>query len=136
LSLRTFDPSVPHRSPLRASLDVPLGGRALRRAKTKPIAPLTAIRRIVAAIRLWRGRTRSRQQLRELDDHLLKDIGLKREDIVYTPERFTGSINILSREFEPWTLLSAASTVPSPGVRPFQACESVAGWAVSLANVQ
>jgi uncharacterized protein YjiS (DUF1127 family) len=101
LSLRTFDPSVPHRSPLRASPDVPLGGRALRRAKTKPIAPLTAIRRIVAAIRLWRGRTRSRQQLRELDDHLLKDIGLKREDIVYTLERFTGSINILSREFEP-----------------------------------
>jgi uncharacterized protein YjiS (DUF1127 family) len=40
---------------------------------------LTATRQAVAAIRLWRARARSRQQLRELSDHLLKDIGLRRE---------------------------------------------------------
>jgi uncharacterized protein YjiS (DUF1127 family) len=47
------------------------------------MAPLTAIRRIVAAVRQRRGRARSRQQLRELSDHLLKDIGLRREDVAY-----------------------------------------------------
>jgi uncharacterized protein YjiS (DUF1127 family) len=36
---------------------------------------------IAAAIRLRRERDRSRQQLRELNDHLLKDIGLRREDL-------------------------------------------------------
>src|SRR5215831_14935930 len=34
------------------------------------------IRRILAVIRLRRARVRSRQQLKELDNHLLKDIGL------------------------------------------------------------
>ena len=38
-----------------------------------------ALRRIAAAIGLWRRRARSRQQLCELNDHLLKDIGLSRE---------------------------------------------------------
>jgi uncharacterized protein YjiS (DUF1127 family) len=47
------------------------------------IAPLTAIRRIVAAIGLWRARARSRQELRELSDYMLKDIGLRREDVGY-----------------------------------------------------
>jgi uncharacterized protein YjiS (DUF1127 family) len=61
-----------------ASSDVSLSGRARRRAETWP---LTAIRRIMAAIRLWRGRARSRQELRELGDHMLKDIGLRREEI-------------------------------------------------------
>jgi uncharacterized protein YjiS (DUF1127 family) len=50
---------------------------------TGHIAPLTTLRRIFAVIRLWRRRTGSRHQLRELDDHLLKDIGLKREDVGY-----------------------------------------------------
>jgi uncharacterized protein YjiS (DUF1127 family) len=50
---------------------------ALRRAETRDTAPLTAIPRIVAAIRLWRGRARSRQQLRPLSNHPLKDIGLR-----------------------------------------------------------
>ena len=54
-----------------------------RRTQASHIAPLKAIGRIVAAIRLWRGRSRSRQQLRELDDHLLKDIGLRGEDVGY-----------------------------------------------------
>jgi uncharacterized protein YjiS (DUF1127 family) len=35
----------------------------------------------MAVIRLWRGRARSRQELRELGDHMLKDIGLRREEI-------------------------------------------------------
>ena len=44
---------------------------------------MMAIRRIVAAIRLWHGRVRSGQQLRELSDHMLRDIGLRREDLGY-----------------------------------------------------
>jgi len=47
------------------------------------IAALRAIRQIVAAIQLWRGRARSRPQLRELSDHMLKDIGLRRDDVGY-----------------------------------------------------
>jgi uncharacterized protein YjiS (DUF1127 family) len=78
-SVHPFDCVAQHGSPLWASPDAPLTGRAPPRAETGHIALLTAIRRIVAAIRLRRGRSRSRQQLRELDDHLLKDIGLKRE---------------------------------------------------------
>jgi uncharacterized protein YjiS (DUF1127 family) len=39
------------------------------------------ISRIVAAIRQWRIRARSRQQLREPSDNLLKDIGLRREGV-------------------------------------------------------
>jgi len=49
--------------------------------------PLAAIRRIAAALRLWRGRARSRQRLPALSDHLLKDIGLGREAIDYTSAR-------------------------------------------------
>jgi uncharacterized protein YjiS (DUF1127 family) len=41
------------------------------------------ISRIVTAIRLWRVRARSRQQLRALSDHLLTDIGLRREGMGY-----------------------------------------------------
>jgi uncharacterized protein YjiS (DUF1127 family) len=58
--------------------DVPLWGLKPRRAETRLIALLTAVRRIGAAIRLWTERSRSRQQLRELGDHMLKDIGLTR----------------------------------------------------------
>ena len=42
-----------------------------------------AIRLIVAAIRRWRERAHSRQQLRELNDHMLRDIDLRREDLGY-----------------------------------------------------
>ncbi len=76
-SLRAFDPVAQYGLPRWASPGVS------RRADTWHIAAPTGIRRIVAAIRLWRGRARSRQQLRELNDHLLKDIGLRREDIGY-----------------------------------------------------
>jgi len=43
----------------------------------------TFLHRIAAAIRLWRERARSRPQLRELNDHLLRDIGLRRDDVGY-----------------------------------------------------
>ena len=46
-----------------------------------PEAPLTAIHRIATAIRVRWARGRSRRQLRELNDHLLKDIGLRRGDL-------------------------------------------------------
>ena len=46
-----------------------------------PEAPLTAIHRIATAIRLRWAHGRSRRQLRELNDHLLKDIGLRRGDL-------------------------------------------------------
>jgi len=67
-------------SPRWSSSVVPLTGRKSRRAEKGHFAPLMAIRRIVDAIGLWRRHARSRQQLRELSDHLLKDIGLRRED--------------------------------------------------------
>jgi len=76
-----FDP-IFQQSTRWASLDVPLT-HAPRRAKNRHIAPFTAIRLIVAAIRRWRERTRSRQQLRELSDHVLRDIGLRRGDVGY-----------------------------------------------------
>ena len=63
--------------------DVPPMRRSFRRAETTHIAPRTVIRRMVAAIGLWCARARSRQELRELSEHLLKDIGLRREDVGY-----------------------------------------------------
>ena len=47
------------------------------------IAHLGLIGRMVATIRLWRRRVRSRQQLRDLNDHSLKDIGLSRDAVAY-----------------------------------------------------
>jgi uncharacterized protein YjiS (DUF1127 family) len=77
----TFDRAAQHGSPLWASRDVPLWGPKQRRAETGLIALLTAVRRIGAAIRLWPEHARSRQQLRELSDHMLKDIGLTRAEV-------------------------------------------------------
>jgi uncharacterized protein YjiS (DUF1127 family) len=54
---------------------------------TDHITPLAIIRRILAVMRLRRGRVRSRQQLKELNNHLLKDIGLGREALDYTSPR-------------------------------------------------
>ena len=50
-------------------------------------ALLPAIRQIATAIRRWRQRARSRQRLHALNDHLLKDIGLGREDVIYQVEK-------------------------------------------------
>jgi uncharacterized protein YjiS (DUF1127 family) len=82
-TLRVLDRSAQQEWPMSALLDAPRTGRAPRRAETTEITPLGAIRRLVAAIRQWHRRVRSRQELRELSDHLLKDIGLRREDVGY-----------------------------------------------------
>ena len=79
--VHTFYPALRHRSTRLASPDVPFT-HTPRRAKNRHIAPLAAIRLIVAAIRR-RERARSRRQLRELSDHMLRDIGLRREDVGY-----------------------------------------------------
>jgi uncharacterized protein YjiS (DUF1127 family) len=42
-----------------------------------------AARKLLTAIRLSRQRARSRQELRELSDRTLRDIGLRREDVGY-----------------------------------------------------
>ena len=52
-----------------------------------PATLLTAIGQVANAIRQWRRRTRSPQQLHELTDHLLKDIGLRREEVIYQTEK-------------------------------------------------
>jgi uncharacterized protein YjiS (DUF1127 family) len=79
-SIPAFSRAAYGKSPSRASPDV---GRAPRRAETMPIGPLAAIRQIVAAVRLWRERARSRQQLHELSDRMLRDIGLRRQEVGY-----------------------------------------------------
>jgi uncharacterized protein YjiS (DUF1127 family) len=56
---------------------------ALPRDETTMTAPLGRINRSIATIRRWRRRVRSRQQLRELNDHMLKDIGLSRDAVAY-----------------------------------------------------
>jgi uncharacterized protein YjiS (DUF1127 family) len=66
-------------SPLPTAPDVALP----RRNETTVIAPLGPIGRSIATIRRWRRRVRSRQQLRELNDHILKDIGLSRDAVAY-----------------------------------------------------
>ena len=35
-------------------------------------------RRLLKTLRLWQDRARGRQQLREFDDHMLRDIGITR----------------------------------------------------------
>jgi uncharacterized protein YjiS (DUF1127 family) len=82
-SVRTFDPVTHYGSPLWASPGMRLTAQAPRHARTRHSAVLTAIRQAVAAIRLWRERARSRQGLRELSDHMLEDIGLRREEVGY-----------------------------------------------------
>jgi uncharacterized protein YjiS (DUF1127 family) len=86
----TLDPVAQRGTPLWASPIAVLIGQSRRRIEPKPIAPLTVIRRIVAAVRLWRERARSRQQLRELSDYMLDDVGLRREQPGYEPAKAFG----------------------------------------------
>ena len=79
----TFDMAAQHRSFLWASPGIPVTGRTPRRSETRNIPILRAIRRIFAVIRLWHRRAHSHQQLGELSDHVLKDIGLRRENVGY-----------------------------------------------------
>lgn len=80
--VRTLDRTAQRKWPLWPLLDVRLTGQVPRR-RERNFELLSAIRQIVAAIRLWRERVRSRQELREVNDHLLQDIGLRRVDIGY-----------------------------------------------------
>jgi uncharacterized protein YjiS (DUF1127 family) len=82
-SFPTLDAGAQHGSRLWAPPLVALMEHLPSRVKTRHITPLTAIRRILAAIRLWRERARSRHQLRELSDHMLDDIGLRRQELGY-----------------------------------------------------
>jgi uncharacterized protein YjiS (DUF1127 family) len=50
-------------------------------------ALMTAIRQIAKSIRRWRRRVGAQQQLRDLNDYLLKDIGLRREEVLYQVEK-------------------------------------------------
>ena len=74
-------------SPPDGSLDRPPPPRG----KTSDITPLMALRRIFAALRRWGGRSRPQQQLRELSDHLLKDIGLSRVVLAYDAQSRSGA---------------------------------------------
>jgi uncharacterized protein YjiS (DUF1127 family) len=82
-SVLTSDCVAQHGSPVWMSPDMPPVGRERHRAETRHIALLMAIRRIVAALRRWREHARSQQQSRAFDDRLLRDIGLRREDLGY-----------------------------------------------------
>ena len=74
--------AVRSRNTTSMALVTPFTQLEQRRAHPTSIAPLTVIRQLVAAIRLWRRRARSRQKLHELSDHVLKDIGLRREHLL------------------------------------------------------
>jgi uncharacterized protein YjiS (DUF1127 family) len=84
--LYAFGCTGPLGDPLEVVDDAP-PRRVPDRATTDRITPLAMIRRILAFMRLRRGRVRSRQELKELDNHLLRDIGLGREAIDYTSPR-------------------------------------------------
>jgi len=84
--LYAFGCTGPLGDPLEVGYDA-LPRRVPDRATTDRIIPLAMIRRILAFMRLRRGRIRSRQELKELDNHLLRDIGLGREAIDYTSPR-------------------------------------------------
>ena len=79
-----YDPARQLGAPkLRFSESVP------PRTEARGVSPLAVIRQIVSAIRLWRARARRRQELCELSEHMLSDIGLRRVDVGYGfPEVF------------------------------------------------
>ncbi len=51
-------------------------------ANTRSADPVTALRRVIGLLRRWRERVQSRPQLYDLDDHILRDIGLTREALL------------------------------------------------------
>ena len=87
----TFDRAAEHGWLVWASpTHVRLAGGVPRCAAARRITPLAVIGRIVTAIRLWRTRVRSHAELRELNNDLLKDIGLRREGVGYEfPKSFS-----------------------------------------------
>jgi uncharacterized protein YjiS (DUF1127 family) len=86
ISSPRFVRPIPLGDPLAGVHDVP-PRRVPDRATTYRTTPLAMIRWILAVMRLRRARVRSRQQLKDLNNHLLRDIGLGREAIDYTSPR-------------------------------------------------
>jgi uncharacterized protein YjiS (DUF1127 family) len=76
---RTNDLAAPHGLARSEAPDV----ARPHRDETNEFAPLGLISRIVATIREWCRRVRSRHELRELNDHVLKDIGLTRDAVAH-----------------------------------------------------
>jgi uncharacterized protein YjiS (DUF1127 family) len=65
---------------------VPVARQPLDRNGTKHIRLNAALQWAVGLLRRWRERMRSRRQLAglcHLDDHILKDIGLTRSELLY-----------------------------------------------------
>jgi uncharacterized protein YjiS (DUF1127 family) len=85
--LYAFGCTRPLREPLEMTPEMAHVPRGPDRATTDRATPRTIIQRILTVMRLRRGRVRSRQQLKELNNHLLKDIGLGREAVNYTSPR-------------------------------------------------
>jgi len=83
VSFPRFARPVPLGDPLGMFHDVS-PRRVPDRATTDHFGALAVVRRIFAVMRRRPARVRSRQQLKELDNHLLKDIGLRREAVDYT----------------------------------------------------
>jgi len=51
-------------------------------ARPKPLAALFRLAgRALHCVAMWSARARQRRELRELDDRLLRDIGLSRDDV-------------------------------------------------------
>jgi uncharacterized protein YjiS (DUF1127 family) len=53
------------------------------RANTGSPRRITALRRVIGLLRRWQERVQSRPQLYKLDDHILRDIGLTREALLF-----------------------------------------------------
>ena len=52
-------------------------------ANTRSPGRVTALRRVIGLLRRWQERVQSRPQLYKLDDHILRDIGLTREALLF-----------------------------------------------------
>ncbi len=55
---------------------------SLAQAATRPPRRNTALRSVLGLLRHWRERAYSRRRLCELDDHILRDIGLTRDEVL------------------------------------------------------
>jgi uncharacterized protein YjiS (DUF1127 family) len=52
------------------------------RAATQPSRRNSVVQRVMGLLRRWRERAHSRRRLYELDDHILRDIGLTRDALL------------------------------------------------------
>jgi uncharacterized protein YjiS (DUF1127 family) len=80
---RNYDPARRLGTPSSTPPQLRFSERLPARAEPRGVSPLAVIRRIRSAIRLWRTRARSSQELCELSGHQLDDIGLRRQDVGY-----------------------------------------------------